>query len=39
MFAFALPDELFRFQYDRPVFEPLFQFPPVRASTRPISLC
>lgn len=28
MFTFALPDELFKFQYDRPAFDLLFQFPP-----------
>ena len=37
MFTFAFPEELFRFQYDNPVFAPLFQFPPTRASVHPIS--
>jgi hypothetical protein len=28
MFTFAFDEVLFRFQYERPAFEPLFQFPP-----------
>ena len=28
MFRFAFEDELFKFQYERPAFAPLFQFPP-----------
>ena len=28
MLKFALPEVLFKFQYHKPVFEPLFQFPP-----------
>lgn len=38
MFTFAFDDVLFKFQYDRPAFAPLFQFPPNRASTHSISL-
>lgn len=37
MFTFAFPEELFKFQYDNPAFEPLFQFPPTWASVHPIS--
>ena len=37
MFTFAFPEELFKFQYDNPASEPLFQFPPTRASVHPIS--
>ena len=28
MFAFAFDAELFPFKYQKPAFEPLFQFPP-----------
>lgn len=33
MLAFAFVEELFKFQYDSPSFEPLFQLPPTCAST------
>lgn len=38
MFRFEFEEELFRFQMNSPAFEPLFQFPPMRASAHPIAL-
>ena len=38
MLAFAFVEELFKFQYDSPSFEPLFQLPPTIASTHPKTL-
>jgi len=39
MFTFAFDEALFKFQYDSPAFEVLFQFPPNRASAHTLSLC
>ena len=38
MFAFTFEEVLFRFQFDSPSFEPLFQLPPTIASTHPKTL-
>jgi hypothetical protein len=38
MLTFAFPEELLRFQYHNPAFEPLFQFPPTWASAHHESL-
>ena len=37
MFEFALPEELFKFQYEIPAFESLFQLPPNIASAHRIA--
>jgi hypothetical protein len=38
MFAFTFEEALFKFQFDSPSFEPLFQLPPTIASTHPKTL-
>lgn len=38
MFMFAFDEVLFRFQYEKPAFDLLFQFPPTMASAHSISL-
>lgn len=37
MFEFALPEELFKFQYEIPAFESLVQLPPNNASAHRIA--
>ena len=37
MFEFALPEELFKFQYEIPAFESLVQLPPNSASAHRIA--
>ena len=38
MFTFVFDDELFKFQFEIPAFDLLFQLPPKWASTHPIPL-